>query len=123
MKSSNPMTCCARRSLAAGAFVVVLLARSASAQWPQWGGPNRDFHSPATGLAEEWPEAGPRKIWERALGAGYSSIVADGGRLFTMYRSGDDEVVVALNAETGATEWEHKYRTTSGERPEFHADH
>jgi outer membrane protein assembly factor BamB len=117
MKPSNRMTRYARRSLAAGAFVVVLLAGSASAQWPQWGGPNRDFHSPGTGLAEEWPEAGPRKIWERALGAGYSSIVSDGGRLFTMYRSGDEEVVVAINAETGATEWEHRYRTTSSEPP------
>ena len=82
---------------------------TAFAQWPQWGGPNRDFHSPAKGLAEEWPEAGPRKIWERPLGEGFYSIVADGGRLFTMYRNGDDEVVVALNATTGATEWEHKY--------------
>lgn len=102
------------RVLAPSVFLCIQLAGSASAQWPQWGGPNRDFHSPATGLAEEWPEAGPKRIWERELGAGYSSIVADGGRLFTMYRSGDDEVVVALNAETGATDWEHKYRTTSG---------
>jgi len=95
-------------------FMVLLLADSASAQWPQWGGKDRNFHSSATGLAEEWPEAGPRKIWERPLGAGYSSIVADRGLLFTMYRSGDDEVVVALDAETGATEWEHKYRPSSG---------
>ncbi len=95
-------------------FLVFLLAGSASAQWPQWGGQDRNFHSSATGLAEEWPEAGPRKIWERALGAGYSSIVADGGLLFTMYRSGRDEVVVALDAETGATEWEHRYRPRGG---------
>jgi outer membrane protein assembly factor BamB len=92
----------------------ILLAGSASAQWPQWGGPNRDFLSPATGLAEEWPEGGPRKIWERDLGAGYSSIVSDGGRLFTLYRSGDDEVVVALDARTGATVWEHRYRSSPG---------
>ena len=117
VKCSNNRTCNVRRSLAAGALVVALSAGSASAQWPQWGGPNRDFHSPATGLADEWPEGGPRKIWERALGAGYSSIVADGGRLFTLYRSGDDEVVVALDAETGATEWEHRYRMPSGSEP------
>ncbi|HEX6863499.1 MAG TPA: PQQ-binding-like beta-propeller repeat protein [Thermoanaerobaculia bacterium] len=104
-----------------GSLFVVLLAgsasASASAQWPQWGGPDRDFRSPATGLAETWPEAGPKRIWERALGAGYSSIVADGGRLFTLYRSGEEEVVVALDAETGTTVWEHKQRTTSSEPP------
>ncbi len=94
-------------------FVVLLLAGPASAQWPQWGGQDRNFHSPST-VAEEWPEAGPRKAWERALGAGYSAIVVDGERLFTMYRSGEDEVVVALAAQTGATQWEHRYRTTSG---------
>lgn len=94
-------------------FMALLLADSAYAQWPQWGGRDRNFHSSATGLAEEWPEAGPRKIWERALGAGFSSIVVDAGRLFTMYRSGADEVVVALDAQTGATEWEHRYPTPS----------
>lgn len=106
-----------QKSLCAGPLALVLLAGSASAQWPQWGGPNRDFHSPATGLAEEWPEAGPRKIWERELGAGYSSIVADGGLLFTMYRSDDHEVVVALDAKTGATHWEHGYRSSGSEAP------
>ena len=103
--------------MVAGALVVVLLAGSASAQWPQWGGPHRDFQSPATGLADEWPEAGPRQLWKRALGAGYSSIVADGGRLFTLARNGEDEVVVALDAKTGATEWEHRVRTSSGNEP------
>lgn len=107
----------AHRPFVAAALVAALLAGSASAQWPQWGGQDRNFHSSATGLAEEWPEAGPRKIWERALGAGYSSIVADDGLLFTLYRSGADEVVVALDAKTGATAWEHKYRTTRSEAP------
>jgi outer membrane protein assembly factor BamB len=103
-----------RRGPLASAFLIVLLAGSASAQWPQWGGRDRNFHSSATGLAEAWPEGGPRKLWERPLGAGYSSIVADGGLLFTMHRSGGEEVVVALDAETGATVWEHRYGTHEG---------
>ncbi|HEX6883443.1 MAG TPA: PQQ-binding-like beta-propeller repeat protein [Planctomycetota bacterium] len=101
---------------AAGAFAVAL-AGTASAQWPQWGGPARDFHAPDTELAEEWPESGPRKLWERELGAGYSSLVADGGRLFTMYRGGEDEVVVSLDAASGATVWEHRTPATSGAPP------
>jgi len=107
------------RALAAPASLAVSLAGSstAAAQWPQWGGQGRDFRSSATGLAEEWPEEGPRKLWERVLGPGYSSIVADGGRLFTLYRSGEEEVVVALEAKTGATEWEHRYRAGGTEPP------
>jgi outer membrane protein assembly factor BamB len=95
-------------------LALFLLAGSASAQWPQWGGKDRNFHSSATGLADEWPEAGPRKIWERTLGPGHSSIAADGELLFTMYQSGKDEMVVALEAKTGATKWEHKVRTAKG---------
>ncbi len=104
------------RALPASVLAFVL-AGSASAQWPQWGGPDRDFHSPATGLAAKWPEAGPRRIWERDLGPGYSSIVVDGGRLFTMVQSFDGEVVVALDSATGATLWEHRYLTPTDQPP------
>jgi outer membrane protein assembly factor BamB len=81
--------------------------------WPQWGGPKRDFKSDATGLATSWPPAGPRELWSRPLGEGYSGIVADGGTLYTMYRAGKDgaspERVAALDAASGRTLWEHSY--------------
>lgn len=102
---------------AACAVAFVLLAGSAAAQWTQWGGPNRDFQSPATGLADAWPDGGPRKLWERSLGPGYSSLIVEGERVFTQYRDGDEEVVVALAAPTGATVWEHRQRTREGEGP------
>lgn len=79
------------------------------AQWPGWGGKNRDFVSDSKDLAVSWPEGGPKKLWSRPLGAGYSSISAVGDQLFTMYREGDDEIVVALDANTGKNLWEHKY--------------
>ena len=77
--------------------------------WPQWGGgPERDFTAEAPELATAWPEEGPKLLWHRQLGDdGYSGIVAAGGRLYTMYRRGDDEVTVAIDAATGETLWEH----------------
>jgi outer membrane protein assembly factor BamB len=77
--------------------------------WPQWGGPHRNFVSDAKGLAAAWPEGGPRRLWSRELGEGYSAIAAAGGRLYTMTRRGGREVAVALDAETGKTLWEYAY--------------
>ena len=79
------------------------------AQWPQWGGKDRNFAAQCGKLAPVWSDQGPKKLWARPLGAGYSSICVDGGKVYTMYRAGDDEVVVAMDAETGKTVWEHKY--------------
>ena len=81
----------------------------AQSDWLQWGGPNRDFTSPAKGLAASWPSAGPKQLWSRPLGAGHSAILASGNTLYTMYSQGDQEVVIALAADTGKTIWEHKY--------------
>lgn len=78
--------------------------------WPQWGGPNRDFTVETTGIADRWPENGPKRLWHRELGKGYSSIVADGGVLYTMYRNParlGAEFTIALDAATGDTLWEH----------------
>ena len=77
--------------------------------WLQWGGPDGDFTVKSAGLAETWPDGGPKQLWKRSLGGGYSSILHKNGRLFTMYLDGEEEVVVALDAATGKTEWEHRY--------------
>jgi outer membrane protein assembly factor BamB len=76
-------------------------------EWPQFGGPHRNFIADATGLAASWPADGPKKLWTRSLGEGYSGISVDSGVLYTMYRKGANEVVIALDAATGKTLWEH----------------
>jgi outer membrane protein assembly factor BamB len=84
-------------------------AGSGGDDWPQWGGPGRDFTASGRGLADRWPPDGPRKLWQRDLGEGFSAVAVAGGRLYTMTRRGDEEVVVALDAATGATVWERPY--------------
>jgi outer membrane protein assembly factor BamB len=61
-------------------------------------------------IADAWPDGGPRRLWDRPLGEGYAGIAAVGDALYAMYRRGDDEVVVSLDAGTGRTRWEHVAR-------------
>lgn len=84
----------------------------ASAQWTQWGGPNQDFRAKSSGLANEWSEQGPKQLWGRDLGEGYSAILVDGERLYTMYRPDEQESVVCLDAKSGKTVWEYKYNAS-----------
>jgi outer membrane protein assembly factor BamB len=94
--------------------------------WPQWGGPGRDFTAvPAGRIGASWPSDGPRELWSRPLGEGYSGIVTDGTVLVTMYRpikglvtilkervwspATSPEAVIGIDAASGRTLWEHAY--------------
>ena len=101
--------------------VIVLVAAPVQAQWPQWGGPNRSFTAECKPLADHWPEGGPRQLWSRELGDGYSSLICDDDVLFTMYRKNMDdetEYTVALDAATGKTLWEQAHSAPVGEPPD-----
>src|SRR5215831_2990738 len=97
--------------LSALAFLAVLgTGAAAQAQdWLQWGGPGRNFISDSKGLADSWPAGGPRRLWSRTLGEGHSTILAEKGKLYTMYRKGEQEVIVSLEADSGKTIWEYSY--------------
>lgn len=84
-------------------------AAAAGTAWPQWGGPSRNFVVEARDLATAWPESGPRRKWQKPLGPGYSAIVTDGVALYTVYRDGNRDIAVALDASTGATIWKTAY--------------
>lgn len=128
MHVSNPSSLSRRTGVAAAVTLAVgVLAAMPAAQeayptagdWRQWGGPGRNFMSDTRGLADAWPAGGPRVIWARPLGLGHSSIVVDAGVLYTLYRPGREvsrtgpwaaeERVIALDAATGKTIWEHAY--------------
>jgi len=99
-----------RNAWMCGLLVVALGGPVVAADsWPQWGGPGRDFTLEARELSREWGKDGPPELWSRDLGGGFSSIISDGRQLYTMFRVGDEEVVIALDQETGKTKWEHRY--------------
>ena len=86
--------------------VVAVTASVASAQtrpadWPQWRGPNRDGTIASFTEPKSWPEKLTRK-WKVEVGLGYASPVLVGGRVYLFSRQGENEILQALNADTGA---------------------
>src|SRR5262249_2782568 len=77
----------------------------ASADWPQWRGERRDGVAAVPRLLTDWPAKGPPRLWQVDGGDGYSSCAVAGGRLFTMLQDGGKEIVLCLDAATGAEKW------------------
>jgi outer membrane protein assembly factor BamB len=73
--------------------------------WPQYRGPERDGVSRASGILESWPEGGPKEVWRRPLGSGFSGLTVSGGGLYTMMAEGDKEYAVAFDAASGQERW------------------
>jgi outer membrane protein assembly factor BamB len=85
-----------------------------SARWPTFRGPERTAVAPDTGLLKQWPEGGPKLVWETAgAGRGYSSLAIAGGKIYTLgdeLSTGDDkdEYLTCFDAATGQRVWKTK---------------
>jgi hypothetical protein len=75
--------------------IVSLTTTALAADWPQWRGPTRDGISTETNLARQWPDAGPKLLWQvNDLGKGYGSPAVVGEQLYVISNTGlDDEFV------------------------------
>ena len=101
-----------QRSAQAGliifAAVASLAAQNQSADFPQWRGANRDGLVATAGVPQSWPERLTRK-WKIEVGLGYATPVVIGNRVFMFARQGENEVLAALDADTGKQIWESHY--------------
>ena len=78
--------------------------------WPQWDGPDRTNVSKET----DWSAVGREEpLWRKDVGLGYSAVVVQGGRLFTMGydREAKLDSVWCLDALTGEVHWQHSYES------------
>jgi outer membrane protein assembly factor BamB len=103
-------------------FVGVLAAVTVgtAGDWPQFLGPTRDGVSGETGLLWQWPAGGPPRVWEVALGQGWSGPVVSGGRVLIFHRDGDSAVLDCLNQADGARQW--RYARPTDYRDQFGFD-
>src|SRR5687768_10104582 len=90
-----------------GALALALGATSTAAaeDWPQFRGPRRDGTSQETGLLRGWSGGGPKQLWRKPIGEGFSGIAVRGDRVYTMALDGEQEVALALRAADGEKVW------------------
>ena len=83
-------------------------AQSERFDYPQWRGLHRD--GGASGFVEPsaWPAALTRQ-WTAAVGEGYATPLVIVDRVFVFTRRNDDEMLTALDAETGSVLWQTTY--------------
>ena len=100
---------------AVGFIVCALLPLAALGQevkdWPQFLGPTRDGVYHGNDVAPDWPAGGPRVLWRKDIGQGWSGPVVAGAKLILFHRLGDKEVVECLEAATGNPVWSANYPT------------
>jgi outer membrane protein assembly factor BamB len=85
-------------------------AQAPASDWPQFLGPTRDGIYTGS-IAESWPPAGPRVVWKKRVGQGFSGPVVTQGRVILFHRVANEEVVEALDARTGEARWRYAYPT------------
>ena len=86
----------------------VVAAQSGSRDWPQWRGANRDGAAAAFTEPRAWPERLTMK-WKVDVGLGYAAPITVGGRVYQFTRQDPNEVLRALDLETGKVIWETSY--------------
>jgi len=91
----------------AGVVAVLFVGQVLGQDWPQWRGPGRDGKA-AFKAPEAWPKALAEK-WRVNVGAGDSSPVLVGDKVYICARVGGDEVTRCLNAADGKEIWADKF--------------
>jgi outer membrane protein assembly factor BamB len=88
--------------------LILAAGTSAPAQdWPQWRGPNRDAR--IVGFAE--PQIWPYELtqqWQVIVGIGDAGPALVDGVLYVHTRQGNEEIIMALEADTGKEIWRQK---------------
>lgn len=90
------------------ALVAETAGQGPSADWPQWRGPNRDGALAAFTAPASWPDLLTQK-WKVEVGSGYATPLVVGNRLYLFSRQGENEVMSALDPESGKAIWQTRY--------------
>jgi outer membrane protein assembly factor BamB len=83
---------------------------------PGWRGPRGDGTYPVSGWGRR-AARGLSVLWTAEVGEGYASVAILDGLLWTVGRTGSNDVVSCLDAVTGSAVWSREYPSGTGEYP------
>src|SRR5256885_17222088 len=92
--------------------VAVAAAQSASPDYPQWRGRNRDGAAASFVEPKAWPDKMTLK-WKGDVGPGYATPLVVPDRIYTHTRKDENEAMMALDATTGTVIWPTSYPAPS----------
>lgn len=88
-----------------------------AADWPNYRGPDHNGITNETDWNSDWGDSGPKVLWKKSIGIGFSSITVADGRAYAMGNTGkgsEKDIVYCFDAVTGAEEWTHVYPCSLG---------
>lgn len=92
-------------------------ATAGEADWPSWRGPDRNGISRETDWNALAFAGGPKVLWKKSVGAGYSGVSIESDQLFTMGNSDGKDTVSCLRPDTGEELWTFRYDCADGGYP------
>jgi outer membrane protein assembly factor BamB len=78
---------------------------SVGTDWPRFRGPQQNGVSLEKGLLRSWPESGPKVLWKKPIGSGFSSVTVVGDALYTLAVEGESETAYRLRQSDGEVVW------------------
>src|ERR1041385_8010902 len=84
--------------------------KCAADDWPQFRGPNRDGISKEHGIRKQWPEGGPKLVWQnKEVAEGWGAPAIAGDTVYLLGSRGvEEESVTAYKTADGAKIWSTK---------------
>ena len=98
--------------------ILLLAAQLYAEEWPRWRGPRGDGISSQT-IPDKLPKDGPKQLWSKTVGIGYSSPVAVDGKIY-MFALADGRDTLYAFDEAGNQLWKESYNggwTRNGDYP------
>lgn len=94
------------------AFATGLCSTAQAADWSNYRGPDYNGITSETDWKASWGDSGPKELWKKSIGIGFSSVTVADGRVFAMGNTGkktNTDIVYCFDAVTGEEKWKHPY--------------